>query len=125
MDGEIRHLEEDEIKLEKNFKHTIEIVIDRIKVRDGVQSRLSEACELAIAHGDGLVQVIIDDREKTFSTSLACPEHGVSIEELEPRMFSFNNPMGACPECKGLGFIQRVDPDILIPDQSLSIVDKA
>ncbi len=124
VDGEIRRLDDEEISLEKNFKHTIEIVIDRIKVRDGVQSRLSEACELAIAHGDGLVQVIIDDREKTFSTSLACPEHGVSIEELEPRMFSFNNPMGACPECKGLGFIQRVDPDILIPEQDKSIEER-
>ena len=125
VDGEMRHLEEDEIKLEKNFKHTIEIVIDRIKVREGVRSRLTEACELAITHGEGLVQVIVGDEERTFSTNLACPDHGVSIEELEPRMFSFNNPMGACPECNGLGFVQQVDPDLLIPDQSLSIVDKA
>ncbi|MDO4746022.1 MAG: excinuclease ABC subunit UvrA, partial [Bacillota bacterium] len=128
VDGEMKLLSEDEIKLEKTFKHTIEIVVDRIKVRDGVQSRLAEACELAIAHGEGLVQVIIDNGvifEKTFSTSLACPDHGVSIEELEPRMFSFNNPMGACPECNGLGFIQSIDPDLLIPDKSLSIVDKA
>ena len=125
VDGEIRRLDDEEIVLGKNFKHTIEIVIDRIKVREGVRSRLSEACELAIAHGDGLVQVIIDDHEKTFSTSLACPEHGVSIEELEPRMFSFNNPMGACPECNGLGFVQKVDPDLLIPDRSISIMDRA
>ena len=125
VDGEMRQLEEDEITLEKTYKHTIEIVVDRIKVRDGVQSRLAEACELAIAHGDGLVQVIVGDEERTFSTSLACPEHGVSIEELEPRMFSFNNPMGACPQCNGLGFIQRVDPDLLIPDQDKSITDRA
>ena len=128
VDGEIHLLEEDEIKLEKTFKHTIEIVVDRIKVKDGVQSRLSEACELAIAHGEGLVQVIVDkdgvQEEKTFSTSLACPDHGVSIEELEPRMFSFNNPMGACPDCNGLGFIQRIDPDLIIPDQDKSINDK-
>ena len=128
VDGEIHLLEEDEIKLEKTFKHTIEIVVDRIKVKDGVQSRLSEACELAIAHGEGLVQVIVDKdgarEEKTFSTSLACPDHGVSIEELEPRMFSFNNPMGACPDCNGLGFIQRIDPDLIIPDQDKSINDK-
>ena len=128
VDGEIRLLEEDEIKLEKTFKHTIEIVVDRIKVRDGVQSRLSEACELAASHGDGLVQVIVDKdgnvEEKTFSTSLACPEHGVSIEELEPRMFSFNNPMGACPECNGLGFIQSIDPDLIIPDKDKSINEK-
>lgn len=129
VDGEMKVLGEDEISLEKTFKHTIEIVIDRIKVRDGVQGRLAEACELAIAHGEGLVQVTVDNEngvnEKTFSTSLACPDHGVSIEELEPRMFSFNNPMGACLECNGLGFIQRIDPDLVIPNQELSIVDKA
>lgn len=128
VDEEMKVLGEDEIKLEKTFKHTIEIVVDRIKVRDGVQSRLAEACELALAHGEGLIQVIIDKdgriEEKTFSTSLACPDHGVSIEELEPRMFSFNNPMGACPECNGLGFIQSIDPDLIIPDQDKSINDK-
>ena len=130
VDGEMKLLGEDEIKLEKTFKHTIEIVIDRIKVRDGVRSRLAEACELAVTHGEGLIQVIVVtraedgssiDTEKTFSTSLACPEHGVSIEELEPRMFSFNNPLGACPECKGLGFVQSIDPDLLIPEQDKSI----
>ena len=126
VDGEIVRLDEDEVKLEKTFKHTIEIVIDRIKVRDGVRSRLSEACEMAIAQGEGLITVIIGDgEERVFSTKLACPEHGVSIEELEPRMFSFNNPMGACPRCNGLGFIQRIDPDLLIPDQDKSIVEKA
>lgn len=132
VDGEMKLLGEDEIKLEKTFKHTIEIVIDRIKVRDGVRSRLAEACELAVTHGEGLIQVIVGrksedgnstDAEKTFSTSLACPEHGVSIEELEPRMFSFNNPLGACPECKGLGFVQSIDPDLLIPEHDKSIND--
>ena len=128
IDGDIKILGEDEVKLEKTFKHTIEIVVDRIRVKDGIQSRLSDACELAISHGEGLVQVIVDKNgnieEKTFSTSLACPEHGVSIEELEPRMFSFNNPMGACPECNGLGFIQSIDPDLIITDQDKSINDK-
>ena len=132
VDGEMKLLGEDEIKLEKTFKHTIEIVIDRIKVKEGVRSRLAEACELAVTHGEGLIQVIVGaraedgsstDTEKTFSTSLACPEHGVSIEELEPRMFSFNNPLGACPECKGLGFVQSIDPDLLIPEQDKSIND--
>ena len=129
LDGEMVHIEEDEISLDKNIKHTIEIVVDRIKVKDGVQSRLAEACELAITHGEGLVQVIVGtsdgETERTFSTSLACPEHGVSIDELEPRMFSFNNPLGACPECKGLGYINTIDPDLLIPDQTISILDKA
>lgn len=132
VDGEMKLLGEDEIKLEKTFRHTIEIVIDRIKVKEGVRSRLAEACELAVTHGEGLIQVIVGtraedgssiDTEKTFSTSLACPEHGVSIEELEPRMFSFNNPLGACPECKGLGFVQSIDPDLLIPEQDKSIND--
>ncbi|MDO5491548.1 MAG: excinuclease ABC subunit UvrA [Bacillota bacterium] len=124
VDGKMIRLEEEEVKLEKTFKHTIEIVIDRIRIREGIRSRLSEACELAIAHGEGLVQVIVgEEEERTFSTSLACPEHGVSIEELEPRMFSFNNPIGACPECNGLGFIQRVDPELLIPDQDKSIME--
>lgn len=132
VDGEMKLLGEDEIKLEKTFRHTIEIVIDRIKVKEGVRSRLAEACELAVIHGEGLIQAIVGtraedgssiDTEKTFSTSLACPEHGVSIEELEPRMFSFNNPLGACPECKGLGFVQSIDPDLLIPEQDKSIND--
>ena len=126
IDGEMKHLEADDIALEKNFKHTIEIVIDRIKVREGVQSRLAVACELAVTHGEGLIQVIVGDSdERTYSTSLACPDHGISIDELEPRMFSFNNPLGACPECKGLGFIKTIDPDLLIPDQNLSIQEKA
>ena len=127
VDGEMYSLDEDEIKLEKTFKHTIEIVTDRIVVREGVEGRLGEACELAISHGDGLVNVIIskdgETVERMFSTSLACPEHGVSIEEMEPRTFSFNSPFGACPECNGLGFLQRIDPDLLIEDDSMSIYD--
>ena len=118
IDGEIRLLDEDEIKLDKKFKHTIEIVVDRIIVRPGQESRISEAVELAMHQGDGLVVVQFIDRdyqaEKTFSTKLACPEHGVSIEELEPRMFSFNSPFGACPSCNGLGFTQKIDPDLII-----------
>ncbi|MCC2864375.1 MAG: excinuclease ABC subunit UvrA [Clostridiales Family XIII bacterium] len=127
VDGEIRQINEEEIKLEKNLKHIIEIVIDRIIVKEGAESRLSEACELAISHGDGLIVAHIKQDEaeydRIFSTSLACPEHGVSIAELEPRMFSFNNPFGACPDCKGLGFIQRIDPDLIIAQQDKSIPD--
>ena len=128
VDGEMKLLDEDEISLEKTFKHTIEIVIDRIKVKDGVTSRLAEACELAVEHGDGLVLAIVGkdgkEIERTFSTSLACPEHGISVEELEPRMFSFNNPMGACPQCNGLGFTQKIDVDLIIPEQDKSIIDR-
>lgn len=121
VDGEIRLLEEDEISLEKTFKHTIEIVVDRIVVKPGQESRISEACELAISEGDGLVAVTGDfyDKhyEKIFSTKLACPDHGVSIEELEPRMFSFNAPFGACPKCNGLGYTQKLDPAKLINEE--------
>ena len=128
VDGEVKLLEEDEIKLEKTYKHTIEIVVDRIVVKPGQEGRISEACELAISQGDGLVSVIGDfyDKhyDKTFSTKLACPDHGISIEELEPRMFSFNAPFGACPTCNGLGFTQKLDPKLLI-DESKSIDEGA
>ncbi|MEE0741363.1 MAG: excinuclease ABC subunit UvrA [Emergencia sp.] len=124
IDGEIRLINEEEIKLDKKFKHTIEIVIDRIVVRSGQESRLAEAAELAMREGDGLVVVQFMDKdnatEKTFSTKLACPEHGISIEELEPRMFSFNSPFGACSTCNGLGFTQKIEPDLIIQtDQSI------
>jgi excinuclease ABC subunit A len=124
------NLSEDDISLEKTFKHTIEIVIDRIVVKPGAEGRLAEAVELAIDEGDGLalINYQIPDGEpadRLFSTKLACPDHGVSIGEMEPRTFSFNNPFGACPSCNGLGFIQRVDPDILIENPSLSLLDGA
>lgn len=128
VDGEIKIIGEDEIKLEKTFKHTIEIVVDRIVVKAGQEGRIAEACELAIAQGDGLVEIEGDfydhHYEKTFSTKLACPDHGVSIEELEPRMFSFNAPFGACPTCNGLGFTQKLDPSKLI-NEDLSIREGA
>ena len=117
IDGEIRLINEEEIKLEKTFKHTIEIVVDRVIVREGQEGRISEAVELAMQQGDGLVIVKFmgeNEEEKTFSTKFACPDHGVSIEELEPRTFSFNSPFGACPSCNGLGFLQKIDPDIMI-----------
>ncbi len=124
VDGEILSLDEDEITLDKKFPHSIDIVVDRIIVRPGQESRISEACELAIKEGDGLVNVQIKDRdfekEQTFSTKLACPEHGASIEELEPRMFSFNAPFGACPVCNGLGFTEKLDQDRVI-DQEKTI----
>lgn len=129
IDGELVNISEEEVKLEKTFKHTIEIVVDRIIIKEGCESRLSEAVELSISHGNGLVTTQIQNKEtghnydKIFSTKLACPEHGVSIEELEPRMFSFNSPFGACPECNGLGFSQKIDPDLIIENQELSILD--
>lgn len=132
IDGETKLINEEEIKLDKKFKHTIEIVVDRIVVKGGQESRIAEACELAMKQGDGLVVVNFRDHdyesEKTYSTKLACAEHGISIEELEPRMFSFNSPFGACPECNGLGFTQKIDPELIIhtdksiPDGALSRV---
>ncbi|MGN0713701.1 MAG: excinuclease ABC subunit UvrA [Anaerovoracaceae bacterium] len=128
IDGEIRLLEEEEIKLEKTFKHTIEIVVDRIVVKPGQEGRISEAVELAMNEGSGLVVVSAsmegDTWEKTFSTKLACPDHGISIEELEPRMFSFNAPFGACPACNGLGFTAKIDPERII-DYDKSIMEGA
>lgn len=128
IDGEIRELEADDIKLEKTFKHTIEIVVDRIVVKEGIESRLSESVEVALHHGEGLVEAFVQKKEREpfellFSTKFACPDHGVSIEELEPRMFSFNSPFGACPKCNGLGFIQKIDPDRVITDENLSIAN--
>lgn len=132
IDGEIRLINEEEIKLEKTFKHNIEIVVDRIVVKKGQEGRIAEACELAMSHGDGLVNVEGDfydhHYEKTFSSKLACPDHGVSIEELEPRMFSFNAPFGACPTCSGIGYTQKLNPaklvneELSIPDGALALV---
>lgn len=123
VDSEIKNLDDDEISLEKNYKHTIEIVVDRITLKEGVESRLAEGVELALLHGEGLVNIIVNDKEeRLFSSKLACPDHGVALEELEPRMFSFNTPFGACPHCDGLGFTQNIDPDLIIPDQDKTIV---
>lgn len=128
VDGEMLLIDEDEIKLDKKFKHDIEIVVDRIVVKEGQESRVSEAVELAMAQGNGLVYVEIKDHDysetKVFSGKLACPEHGISIEELEPRAFSFNNPYGACGTCSGLGFTQKIDPDLII-DREKSIIKGA
>ncbi|MDR1292883.1 MAG: excinuclease ABC subunit UvrA [Clostridiales Family XIII bacterium] len=166
VDGVINTLGEDEIKLAKTYKHTIEIVVDRIVVKPGVESRVSESVETAIAHGEGLVIAhiqykapdgeggagddggnnrngretaskkvkkdgsqsgagIIYEEEKVLSTKLSCPEHGVSIEELEPRMFSFNSPFGACPVCNGLGYIQQIDPELIITQPEKTIPEGA
>lgn len=121
VDGELYQINEEEIKLEKNNKHNIEIVIDRIVIKDGQQGRISEAVELAIKEGEGLVLAQLgtgeDSKERMFSTKLACPDHGIGIEELEPRTFSFNNPFGACPVCNGIGFTEKVDEKAIIKEE--------
>lgn len=121
IDGEIVDLQ-DEIKLSKTKKHNIEVVVDRIVIKDGVQSRLTDSVETATKIGNGLLIVDINgENEELFSLNYACPEHGVSIEEMSPRMFSFNNPFGACKKCDGLGTFKEIDPDLIIPDKKMSI----
>ena len=112
----------EKITLEKNIKHSIEIIVDRLVIKDGVKSRLSESIETAGSLTGGLVYIdVIDGEELHFSQSYSCPEHGVSVDELVPRMFSFNNPFGACPECTGIGSYRRIDPELIIPNKDLSI----
>ncbi len=125
VDGEQRLLE-DEIELDKKFKHTIEVVVDRLVLKPDLRTRLAQSVETAAALADGLVVVdVIDGDELTFSEKFACPEHGVSLPELQPRIFSFNSPHGACPRCTGLGAQQEIDPDLLVPDPTLSISEGA
>ncbi|MBO8164348.1 MAG: excinuclease ABC subunit UvrA [Brevibacillus sp.] len=125
VDGEVRDLSE-EIKLEKNKKHTIEVVVDRIVIKPDVQARLADSLETALRLADGKVIVdVIDKEELLFSEKHACPVCGFSIGELEPRIFSFNSPYGACPECDGLGVKLEVDPDLVIPDPRKSLNEGA
>ncbi|ERI04498.1 excinuclease ABC subunit UvrA [Aneurinibacillus aneurinilyticus] len=125
VDGEVRDLSE-EIKLEKNKKHSIEVVIDRIVVKDGIQSRLADSLETALRLAEGRVLVdILDQEELLFSQNLACPVCGFSMPDLEPRMFSFNSPFGACSKCDGLGNQLEVDPDLIVPDPSKSVNEGA
>ncbi len=125
VDGEERLLEE-EIELDKKFKHTIEVVVDRLSMKSDLRHRLTDSIETALALAEGLVTVaVIDGEELTFSERFACPEHGVGLPELQPRIFSFNSPHGACPRCTGLGAQQEIDPDLLVPDPELSIAEGA
>lgn len=121
VDGIIYDLSE-EIKLEKNKKHTIEIVVDRLVIQEDMKSRLADSIEIASGLSGGLIMInVIDGEDMMFSQNYACPEHGISIEELTPRMFSFNNPFGACEKCTGLGVFMKIDPDLILPDRKLSI----
>jgi excinuclease ABC subunit A len=125
VDGEERLLEE-EIELDKKFKHTIEVVVDRLSMKADLRHRLTDSVETALALAEGLVTVaVVDGEELTFSERFACPEHGVGLPELQPRIFSFNSPHGACPRCTGLGAQQEIDPDLLVPDPELSIAEGA
>ncbi len=125
IDGNLYDLSED-ISLEKNIRHSIEIVVDRLVVKEGMERRLTDSVENALALADGQLQVdVIGGELLQFSQNFACPECGTSISEIEPRSFSFNNPFGACPECAGLGYRMEFDPALIVPDQSLSILEGA
>src|SRR5690554_6598415 len=122
VDGEIYMLDEDEIKLDKNIKHYIEIIVDRLVIKEGIRERLSDSVETALQHGEGIVVIdIIDGDQYIFSEKFACPDCGISLPELSPRIFSFNSPYGACPSCDGLGFKKEFAPDLILDwDKSLA-----
>jgi excinuclease ABC subunit A len=125
VDGEQRLLEE-QIELDKKFKHSIDVVVDRLVMKPDLRQRLAQSVETAAQLAEGLVAIdVVDGETMTFSENFACPEHGVGLPELEPRIFSFNSPHGACPRCTGLGAQQEIDPDLLVPDPTLSIGEGA
>jgi len=125
IDGEIKDVNE-EIKLDKNKKHNIEIVVDRLIIKPGIEKRLADSIETALTHAEGIVLVdVVGKEELLFSQNFACIQCGISLEELTPRMFSFNSPYGACPKCDGLGINMEIDPDLVIPDKRKSLNDGA
>src|SRR5699024_6418950 len=125
IDKEMRDISE-EIELEKNKQHDIDVVVDRIVIKEGVRSRLFDSLETALALADGYAVVdVIGEEEVLFSEHYACPYCGFTVPELEPRLFSFNAPFGACPECDGLGTKLEVDVDLVVPDKSLSLTEGA
>lgn len=124
IDGIVYDLQE-EIKLEKNNKHTVSVVVDRLVVKEGILKRLTESLETALKLADGLVTIDCGGEETMFSSRYSCPDCGISIEEIEPRLFSFNTPWGACPECSGLGFKQSVDADLICPDRTKTLREGA
>ena len=124
IDGSTYDLQE-EIHLEKNIRHNISVIVDRLVVKEGVLKRLTDSLENALKLADGIVVIDCDGEEELYSTKYACPDCNISIEEIEPRLFSFNTPWGACPECSGLGFKQAVDPDLICPDKSKSLREGA
>src|SRR5438128_753120 len=125
VDGE-QHLLEEPPTLDKKFKHTIEVVVDRLVMKPDLRQRLAQSVETAASLAEGLVVIdVVDGEPTTYSENFACPEHGIGLPELEPRVFSFNSPHGACPRCTGLGAQQEIDPDLLVPDPTLSIAEGA
>src|SRR6266513_1416976 len=126
VDGELRRLE-DEIELDKKYKHDISVVVDRLHMREDLRKRLADSIETAVSLADGIVDVELVDRGevRTYSERFMCLHDGTSMPELEPRIFSFNSPHGACPRCHGLGFQRVIDPKLIVPDPTLSISEGA
>lgn len=125
INGEVRDISE-EIVLDKNKKHSLDVIVDRIVMKDNIEKRLADSIEIAVKMSGGLVSVdTMDGEEKLYSTNFSCPEHEVTIEEISPRMFSFNAPYGACESCNGLGHMNRIDPDLVVPNPSLSLREGA
>ena len=123
IDGELYEFE-NEIKLDKNKKHNIDVLVDRLVIKEGIVNRLTESIETALRHSDNLVKISVPGKEeKIFSTNYACTDCGFSFEELTPRMFSFNSPYGACPKCTGIGYLMKMDEDLIIPDKSKTLYD--
>ena len=123
IDGEVFELTDD-LNLDKKKKHNIELVVDRLVIKEGIRNRLAESVETALKHANDLVLIDINGKEeKLYSCNFACPDCGISIGELTPRMFSFNNPFGACPTCTGIGYLMRMDEDLIIPDRSKTLYD--
>ena len=116
---------DDEIHIEKNNKHNINVIIDRLIIKDGIEKRLWDSVETSLRLADGLVLISVDGKDELFSTKYACPDCGINIEEIEPRLFSFNNPFGACPECSGLGFRKYIDPDLIVKDKTKTLREGA
>ena len=125
IDGEVYDLSENEIKLDKKKNHNIDLIVDRLVIKDGIRSRLTESVEAAMKVANNLVTIDIpsEKREQIFSQNYACPDCGFSFEEISPRMFSFNNPYGACPTCTGIGYLMRMDEDLIIPDKDKTLYD--
>lgn len=123
VDGEIVELSDD-IQIDRKKKHNVEIVVDRLVIKPDIRSRLTESVEIALKHANNLVSIDIPGKEtKIFSQNYACPDCGISFDELSPRMFSFNNPFGACPSCTGIGYLMKMDPDLIIPDKNKTLYD--
>lgn len=124
IDGQIYEISEDEINIDKKKKHNVDLIVDRLVIKDGIRSRLTESVEIAMKHANNLVTIdVVGGEEKIYSQNYACVDCGISFEELTPRMFSFNNPFGACPECTGIGYLMRIDEDLIIPDKTKTLYD--